>query len=215
LIIFCFGGLIPSLTRVQKLFSATSFSEEFVNTFDNSLAPTLPSTRRQWLSGLAVTAGAFALACESRADSANGLSHTAEAIHQEIVFKAAPQRIYAALTDAQQFQKVELLSGAMKDTDLNAKPAKISIEPGGAFSIFGDYIIGRQLELVPGQRIVQAWREISWDPGIFSIARFELKAQNAGTKLIFDHTGFPAGNGEHLAIGWNAHYWKPLEKYLT
>jgi activator of HSP90 ATPase len=185
-----------------------------VKIFHNSPAPTLLSTRRQWLSGLAVTVGAFAFACESWADSANGLSYTAEAIHQEIVFKAIPQRIYATLTDARQFQKVTLLSGAIKDIDLEAKPARISLEPGGAFSIFGDYIIGRQIELVPNQRIVQAWREISWDPGIYSITRFELKPQGSATRLIFDHTGFPAGNGEHLAIGWNAHYWEPLEKYL-
>ena len=44
-------------------------------------------------------------------------------------------------------------------------PRRSVREPGGAFSIFGDYIIGWQLELVPNQRIVQAWRETSWDPG--------------------------------------------------
>jgi activator of HSP90 ATPase len=178
-------------------------------------AATASSTRRQWLSGFAVAAGAFAFAHESWADSPNGLSHNAEAIHQEIVFKAAPQRIYSALTDAKRFQQVQLLTGTIKGLDLEAKKAQISPEPGGAFSLFADYIIGRQLELVPGERIVQAWREISWDPGIFSVARFELKVQGAGTKLIFDHTGFPAGAGEHLAIGWNAHYWEPLEKYLS
>jgi hypothetical protein len=50
---------------------------------------------------------------------------------------------------AQQFQKVELLGGATKPSDLEAKPAEISPEPGGSFSIFGAYIVGRQLELVP------------------------------------------------------------------
>lgn len=129
--------------------------------------------------------------------------------------KAAPQQVYAALTDAHQFQKLELLNGAMKGADLEAKPAKISLEPGGAFSIFADYIIGRQLELVPNVRIVQAWRVTSWDAGVYSVARFELKEQAAGAKLIFDHTGFPAGDGDHLATGWNAHYWEPLEKYLS
>lgn len=178
-------------------------------------ATAITSSRRQWLSGFAVTAGAFAFAPASWANSVNGLSHNAEVIHQEIVFKAAPQRIYNALTDAKQFQKVELLSGTIKGLDLEANPANISLEPGGAFSIFGGFIVGRQLELVPGDRVVQAWRETSWDPGIFSIARFELKTHGTGTKLIFDHTGFPAGNGEHLVIGWNAHYWEPLEKYLS
>jgi len=145
----------------------------------------------------------------------NGLSKNSEAIHQETIFKASPKRIYEALTDAQQFQKVVLLSGAMQSLDLAKKPAQISREPGGAFSIFGAFIIGRQIELVPNQRIVQAWREISWPVGIYSIAKFELIEEGSGTKLIFDHTGFPAGNGEHLAAGWKSHYWDALEKFLA
>jgi len=176
---------------------------------------TLPSTRRRWITGAAVVVGGIAVgARESWASADDGVSRTAEAIHQETIFKASPKRIYDALTDAAQFQKIELLGGAMKATDLEAKPAEISREPGGAFSIFGAYIVGRQLELVPSQRIVQAWREISWDAGVFSIVKFELREQGSGTKLVFDHTGFPAGAGEHLAAGWKSHYWEPLEKML-
>jgi activator of HSP90 ATPase len=164
---------------------------------------------------LAFAFGAIAAGSKySWAADHNGLSHTAEAIHQETFLQASPKRIYAALTDAQQFQKIELLSGAIKDIDLAGKPAEISQEPGGPFTIFGAYIVGWQIELVPNRRIVQAWRETSWDPGIYSIARFELVEKGSGTNLVFDHTGFPAGNGEHLAIGWKAHYWEPLEKFL-
>jgi activator of HSP90 ATPase len=190
--------------------------EAVVDTPDNSLMALVSSSRRRWITTAAVAIGGLAITSrDSFAATDSGLSHNAEAIHQETVFKASPQRLYNALLDANQFQKVELLSGAMKGTDLEAKPAMISREPGGAFSIFGDYIVGRQLELVPNQRIVQAWRETSWDPGIFSVVRFQLDPQGAGTKLVFDHTGFPVGNGEHLAIGWKAHYWEPLEKFLA
>lgn len=178
--------------------------------------PVKSTTRRQWMTGATIAVGALVVGShDAWAATNNGLSRNAEAIHQETVFKASPQRLYDALLDAKQFQQVELLSGAMKGTDLNPKPAKISREPGGAFSIFGDYIIGWQLELVPNQRIVQAWRETSWDPGIYSIVRFQLNPQGSGTNLVFDHTGFPTGNGEHLAIGWKAHYWEPLAKFLT
>jgi activator of HSP90 ATPase len=178
--------------------------------------PVKSTTRRQWMTGATIAVGTLVVGShDAWAADNNGLSHNAEAIHQETVFKASPQRLYDALLDAKQFQQVELLSGAMKGTDLAAKPAKINPEPGGAFSIFGDYIIGWQLELVPNQRIVQAWRETSWDPGIYSIVRFQLNPQGPGTNLVFDHTGFPTGNGEHLAIGWKAHYWEPLAKFLT
>jgi activator of HSP90 ATPase len=65
-----------------------------------------------------------------------------------------------------------------------------------------------------GQIIVQAWRVADWEPSLYSIARFELVEQGAGTKIVFDHTGFPQGAGEHLAAGWKSHYWQPLEEYL-
>jgi len=82
-----------------------------VNTFDNSLAPTLSSTRRQWLTGVAAAACCVSFASSySSAATDDGLSRNAEAVHQELVFKASLQRIYDALTDAQQFQKVQLLA---------------------------------------------------------------------------------------------------------
>src|SRR5437016_14235426 len=80
-----------------------------------------------------------------------------------------------------------------------AKSAAISREAGGAFSLFGGYVTGRQLELVPNELIVQAWRAGGWDPGDYSIAKFQLMEQGAGIKIVFDHAGFPRGKTEHLA----------------
>jgi activator of HSP90 ATPase len=172
-------------------------------------------SRRRWLLQSSLAAGALVLeSTHGFALATDEISRTAEAIHQEIHFDAKPERIYSALTDAAAFQKVESLSEATRSLDIAAHPARISTEPGGPFSLFGDYIIGRQIELTRNRRIVQAWRVASWDAGIFSIARFELSAQDTGTKLVFDHTGFPAGAAEHLAQGWYANYWDPLRKFL-
>jgi predicted TIM-barrel fold metal-dependent hydrolase len=41
-----------------------------------------------------------------------------------------------------------------------------------------------------------------------------LIEQQSGTRIVFDHTGFPKGQAQHLAEGWKANYWEPLEKYL-
>jgi activator of HSP90 ATPase len=174
-------------------------------------------SRRQWLlqSGLAFGVGSAVGPMRAFAAADDDVSRTAEAIHQEVVFNAAPKRIYDVLTDASQFQKIEALGAGMKGLDVSSHPARISREPGGAFSLFGDYIVGRQIELVENRRIVQAWRVTSWDPGIYSIARFELAEQGSSTKLVFDHTGFPAGKAESLAAGWHEHYWQPLEKFLN
>src|SRR5216684_2266060 len=173
-------------------------------------------TRRQAIAGAAIAFGGLALgATNAWAGAEEQISHTAESIHQEAVFKASRKRVYEALTDAKQFDKVIQLSGVMQSMHLGDKPAEISREVGGAFTLFGGYITGRHIELVPNQRIVQAWRTGGWAPGVYSIAKFELVEQGSGTKIAFDHTGFPKGEGEVLGSGWKAHYWEPIEKLLA
>ena len=143
------------------------------------------------------------------------ITRSQEAIHQEVFLRATPERVYSALTDAEQFQKVTLLSAAVTSGMVKSpKAAQISPEAGGVFVLFGGVISGRVIELVPNERIVQAWRAADWAPGVYSIARFELHADGKGTKLVFDHTGFPAGAAEHLAAGWKGNYWEPLNKLL-
>jgi uncharacterized protein YndB with AHSA1/START domain len=174
------------------------------------------------LPALGIAGAAFASSMTRTHEGANGasgtralipgeeISHTAESIQQEVVFKASRKRVYEALTDAEQFTKVVRLSKAP-----GGPAAVISKEVGGAFSAFGGYITGRHIELVPNERIVQAWRAGGWEPGKYSIARFELKEQGEQTKLVFDHTGFPNGDAEHLLEGWNTNYWEPLRKFLA
>jgi len=138
-------------------------------------------------------------------DSLKGIT-----IHQEVSFKANPKQVYETLLSSKQF------SECTKKSFDNFTAASASIDPiaGGTFSLFDGVITGRIIELVPNQLIVEAWRASDWPAGTYSIARFELKPQGSGTKLIFDHTGFPEGLKAHLAIGWQQHYWDALTKYL-
>ena len=123
-------------------------------------------------------------------------------IHQEIEFTVSPQQLYEALLDSKQF------------TEFSGRAAEINREVGGPLSLFKGHIIGRNLELVPDQRIVQAWRVVTWPEGTYSIARFELEPQGSGTRLVFDHIGFPEGLHDHLAAGWEENYWSLLKKYF-
>jgi activator of HSP90 ATPase len=184
------------------------------------------STRRAFAVRLAAYLSGLGLAgttivprsgAQSPQPAPDDITRTNEAIHQEVVFKASPKRVYAALTDAKQFEKVVRLSEAVRSgmVPAGAKPAEISRNIGGAFSLFGGYIVGRHVEMVPNQRLVQAWRAGDWKPGIYSIVDFQLSAQGSGTKLVFDHTGFPQGQAQHLADGWRGNYWKPLETVLA
>jgi activator of HSP90 ATPase len=181
-----------------------------------NLAVSHRPTRRDAIIAVAMAFGGLALSnSEARAETDEGISHTAESIHQEPLFKASRKRVYEALTDAKQFDKVMQLSGVMQSMHLGDKPAEISRDVGGAFTLFGGYITGRHVELVPNERIVQAWRTGGWNAGVYSIAKFELVEQGSGTKIVFDHTGFPKGEADVLASGWKAHYWEPLAKLLA
>jgi activator of HSP90 ATPase len=174
----------------------------------------LPS-RRQVIAGL--TAGAAVIGTANvRAEQAGDIIHNAEAIHQEIAFKAPRSRVYAVLTDANEFQQVVALSGAVQSGKVKQTiPAQIGRAAGSPFSIFGGFIVGRNIEMIPDTRLVQAWRPQDWPPGVYSIVKFELVERGTETLLRFDHTGFPAGEADSLAAGWKLNYWQPMAKVLA
>jgi activator of HSP90 ATPase len=134
---------------------------------------------------------------------ASAANKTRTSLHEDIELKSSPQRIYEVLLDAKQFAA------------FSGMPAEIDPKAGGAFSMFGGQIVGRTVELVPAQRIVQAWRPSHWDPGIYSIVEFQFKPGSSGTLIALDHKGFPEGEFDHLEWGWHAHYWEPLKKFLA
>ena len=123
-------------------------------------------------------------------------------LHQEVQFKAGASRIYEALLDEKQFAA------------FTGMKAEIRREVGGAFSTFGGLIMGRNIELVPNERIVQAWRPANWEAGLYTLVRFELTERSGETLVALDHTGFPEGNFRHFNDGWYLRYWQPLRKYL-
>ena len=146
-------------------------------------------TRRRLL----VSTGLAAIPLTALAADGDVISRSAESIHQERLFRASRNRLYDALTDARQFAKIVQLSGAMQSMPAGTTAAEINREVGGSFSIFGGHIVGLQLELVPNQRIVQAWRVVDWKPGDYSIAKFDLSEQGEQTRVVFDHKGISAG----------------------
>jgi uncharacterized protein YndB with AHSA1/START domain len=184
---------------------------------DNRLSTSsTTTTRRQIISGAGAAFGFLALgSLHGWAADDDGLTHSSEAIHQEPVFQAPRQRVYQALTDARQFDQIVRLSVGMQSPTGKDKPTELKAQEGAAFTLFEGYIVGRQIELVPNQRIVQAWRDAGWKPGVYSTVRFELVDQGEQTKIVLDHRGFPDGAGPHLAIGWKQHYWGPLAKFLA
>ena len=125
-------------------------------------------------------------------------------IHQEVSIAASPAAIYKILTDAKDFAKMT-----------GGRAASITTEVGGAFSLFDGHITGRHVELVPGKRVVQAWRAKDWPEGHYSITRFDLAPEGASTKLTFDQSGHPDEHTDHLASGWVKMYWEPMKAMLA
>lgn len=141
----------------------------------------------------------------NNADSAKGI-----VIHQSARFKVPPAQVYNLLLSSAEFSACTKKSFDM----FTASSAKIDSEAGGVFSLFDGHITGRILELVPDQRIVEAWRVVDWPAGVYSIARFDLSPDGTGSRVNFEHVGFPDGLKEHLATGWQQHYWDAMTKYF-
>jgi activator of HSP90 ATPase len=184
---------------------------QMINPIDIFAQAQAPS-RRKLITGMAAAMGCLAAGSAVLAQSqeppmprqpGTPASKFRTTLHYEIDMKPAPERIYAVLLDAKQFAA------------FSGMPAEIDPAPGGVFSLFGGLIVGRTIETVANVRIVQAWRPTHWDPGVYSIAHFELKPRGTDSTLIFDHTGFPAGEADSLDSGWKSHYWEPMKKFFA
>jgi uncharacterized protein YndB with AHSA1/START domain len=123
-------------------------------------------------------------------------------IHLETTFPAAPERVY------------ELLTNGAKFGEVTGQPGKGGGSVGAYFSLFNNWLEGRQIELVPNERIVQAWRFMDWNPGVYSIVRFTLTLEGDGTKLVVDQAGVPEAFQEHVKTNWKPFYFEPIAKHL-
>jgi len=83
-------------------------------------------------------------------------------IKQPVKFKASPAVVY------------ELLADSRKHSAVTGRKAVISDAVGGTFFTCENEISGITVDLVPGRRIVQAWRQQRFPEGIFSMAAVTL-----------------------------------------
>lgn len=123
-------------------------------------------------------------------------------IKQKVTFKANQIDVYEVLMDS---KKHSVFSGGK---------AKISRKVGGKFSAYDGYATGKNIELVPGQKIVQTWHASDWEEDVISTVTFELQPIKTGTELIFTHEGVPAEHSKSIAQGWKDFYWAPMKELL-
>ncbi|MBK7580545.1 MAG: SRPBCC domain-containing protein [Myxococcales bacterium] len=124
-------------------------------------------------------------------------------ISETVTFDATPAVVYRALVDAKQHAA---FTGSHASND-----GKV----GGPFSAYDGYIVGFNVELVKGVRVIQAWRANEWKEGAWSIARFELAPAGTGrTKLTLTQAGVPDAFQKRITRGWKDFYWVPLASWL-
>lgn len=124
-------------------------------------------------------------------------------IKQRVRFKASPAAVY------------ELLADSRKHSAVTGRQATISRRIGGTFSAAGNDVSGVNVDLVPGKRIVQAWRHRRFPEGIFSMAAVTLTpTADGGTELVLTHRGVPKDLIPETERAWREQYWSRIRAYL-
>lgn len=124
-------------------------------------------------------------------------------IRQTATIGAPPAKVYEALMDSK-------MHG-----EFTGSPAKISAKVGAKFTAWDGYIMGKNLELVRGRKIVQEWTTTEWPAGAPpSKLEIRLTPKGEGTLLTMVHTEVPPAQRDDYAEGWITCYWEPLKKYF-
>jgi uncharacterized protein YndB with AHSA1/START domain len=117
---------------------------------------------------------------------------------------ASPQEVYEAWLDS------------LAHTEMTGGEANLSGEIGAEVSAWDGYISGRNLELVPGERIVQSWRTSEFsDEHEDSIITLTLEEVEDGTRLTLEHTNVPDEQRSYEEGGWQENYFEPMVAYFA
>ncbi|MFK7873005.1 MAG: SRPBCC domain-containing protein [Oligoflexales bacterium] len=127
-----------------------------------------------------------------------------ETLKQTVRFQASAKEVFDLFMDA---KKHRLFTGS---------PAVISRKEGGKFSTYAGMCHGRNIEIVEGEKIVQAWRAEDWPSGVYSLLTLKLIPQgDHSSRLEVLQTAVPGQrNLEKIKQGWNEHYWGPMKAYF-
>ncbi|ALI98625.1 SRPBCC domain-containing protein [Rufibacter tibetensis] len=105
---------------------------------------------------------------------------------------ATPEEVYIALTNP---ITMEIWTG---------EPAEMSTEPGTEFSLWGDSIVGKNLEFEENKKIVQQWY-FEGEPED-SIVTIKLHPHKQGCSMEVKQTNIPDEAYTDITEGWDESY---------
>ena len=124
-------------------------------------------------------------------------------IVQSVTFKASPEELFAIFTDS---QKHSAATGAK---------AKVSAKAGAKWTAWDGMLLGKNLVVVPGQMIVQAWRASHWmESDLDSVLILNFSKAPGGGRIDLVHAGVPQHDHQGVSKGWPQYYWMPWKAYL-
>ena len=99
-------------------------------------------------------------------------------------------------------------------TNMTGGEATASDQVGDSFTAWDGYIEGKNIELIPYNRIVQSWRTSQFeDHEEDSQIEILLKEVDGQIELTLIHSKVPE-SGEHYKKGWDNHYFIPIKEYF-
>ena len=105
---------------------------------------------------------------------------------------------------------------SLAHSEMTGSKANMSSEVGADVSAWGGYITGCNLELIPGERIVQSWRTAQFlEEHEDSIITVTLEDAENGTLLTLVHSNVPDDQMSYEQGGWEQHYFGPMKKYFA
>lgn len=87
---------------------------------------------------------------------------------------------------------------------------------GAEVSAWDGYINGRNLDLIPGERIVQSWRTTEFtERHEDSTITVTLQDMRDGSLLTLVHSNVPDDQTSYEESGWQSHYFEPMQSYFA
>lgn len=127
-----------------------------------------------------------------------------KAIQQSVRFAATPEELFEMYVDSK------------KHSAATGGRAKISGKPGAVFTAWNGQLRGKNLMVVPGRLVMQAWRSAHWpasDPDSMLLLAFQEAPGGAQVDLL--HVNVPEHDHKGVTKGWKKYYWTPWKKYIA